>query len=136
MEPTTIQAIAETIQETTLAYDANDLLKITDTSFFGKLGFSLQVTLIGLSIVFSILIIIYIFLLIFGRVMNNLSGKKETVVQEIKNPVVEIQTEPETIKTDDDGELIAVIAAAISMQTGKPISGFRVVSFKKRVNWN
>ena len=36
---------------------------------------------------------------------------------------------------ENEEELIAVIAAAISAFLKKPVSGFRVVSFKKRGNW-
>lgn len=36
---------------------------------------------------------------------------------------------------EDEEELIAVITAAISAVLKKPVSGFRVVSFKKRGNW-
>ena len=38
---------------------------------------------------------------------------------------------------DDDDEIIAVITAAIAAISGKkPALDFRVVSFKKRVDWN
>ena len=36
----------------------------------------------------------------------------------------------------DKEEIIAVISAAISAFLKKPVSGFRVVSFKKRGNWS
>ena len=37
---------------------------------------------------------------------------------------------------EDEEELIAVITAAVSTALKKPVSGFRVVSFKKRSGWN
>ena len=43
--------------------------------------------------------------------------------------------EPVEIIQEDEEELIAVISAAIAMLLKKPVSGFRVVSFKKRSNW-
>jgi len=39
-------------------------------------------------------------------------------------------------KKENDEELIAVIAAAVFVMTNKPLSAFRVVSFKERKNWN
>lgn len=36
---------------------------------------------------------------------------------------------------ENEDEIIAVISAAISAFLKKPVSGFRVVSFKKRGNW-
>jgi len=36
---------------------------------------------------------------------------------------------------EDEEELIAVITAAVSAFLSKPVSGFRVVSFKKRDGW-
>ena len=42
---------------------------------------------------------------------------------------------PANADEENEEELIAVIAAAISAFLKKPVSGFRVVSFKKRGNW-
>ena len=48
--------------------------------------------------------------------------------------------EPEVIDNlneneEDEEELIAVITAAVSAILKKPVSGFKVVSFKKREGW-
>ena len=55
----------------------------------------------------------------------------------------EIDTANDVISSDnannangEDEELIAVISAAIAAFLQKPVSGFRVVSFKQRGNWS
>ena len=45
------------------------------------------------------------------------------------------QTENKTEEKNDEEELIAVISAAVAAMLNKPVSGFRVVAFKKRGNW-
>ena len=63
--------------------------------------------------------------------MLKLFGKKN------KDKAVEIKENEVVIKTveEDEEELIAVITAAVAMVLMKPVSGFRVVSFKQRTGW-
>ena len=88
-------------------------------------------TLMGIGIVFIILILICLVIYCFNIIpviQNKLSGqsKSETKVKiHTSNPVVvENQT--------DDLELIAVIAAAIAMETGASTDDFVVRSIKRR----
>lgn len=88
-------------------------------------------TLMGIGIVFIILILICLVIYCFNIIpviQNKLSGqsKSETKVEiHTSNPVVvENQT--------DDLELIAVIAAAIAMETGASTDDFVVRSIKRR----
>ena len=46
-----------------------------------------------------------------------------------------IKSEVPEAANENEEELIAVITAAIAAALTKPVSGFRVVSFKKRGNW-
>jgi len=65
---------------------------------------------------------------LFGK-----KNKKETKPIEINQ---EEATLAEIVEEEDEEELIAVIAAAVACVLKKPVSGFRVVSFKKRPRWN
>ena len=89
-----------------------------------------SVLLIGMATVFSVLCILWLFLIGFKLVFHDLPTKrnaKKKVAPVVNN--VEKKVEADKV---DDGELIAVIAAAIAMaendHTGMK---FRVVSFKR-----
>ena len=89
-----------------------------------------SVLLIGLATVFAVLCILWLCLFIFRLVFHDLPSKKAT-----KNKVAQVLTPVEkTVESRkaDDGEIIAVIAAAIAMaendQTG---TRFKVVSFRR-----
>ena len=64
--------------------------------------------------------------------ISNLFKKKKE--KEKEKEEIEIANQFEEIE-EDENELIAVISAAVSMILNKPVSGFKVVSFKKRGNW-
>lgn len=88
----------------------------------------------GMLTVFAVLCIIWFFLFLVRLLIEKMNGAVENRVQEAPAPApVAVAAEPVAPATDD-GELIAVIAAAIAAaeaETGR--SGFRVVSFH-RVN--
>jgi len=52
-----------------------------------------------------------------------------------KSGVIAENDNAEPSEDENEEEIIAVISAAISAFLKKPVSGFRVVSFKKRGNW-
>lgn len=86
------------------------------------------VAIIGLSVVFLVLALIWMLLLCFNLVFNKLSfGNKKS--DEITHDI----TPPVTVQpTSNDEEIIAVISAAIAMaESEAPGSNFRVVSFKR-----
>lgn len=61
-----------------------------------------------------------------------LEDAEDNQPEEIAEPAETVQEEEE-----DEEELIAVITAAIAASLGKkPVLDFRVVSFKKRGDWN
>lgn len=98
------------------------------TNLFFKAG---EVTGLGLLAVFAIIAIIFVVIKAIGAGLG--SGKKE---KKKKAPVPEpVKEEPalapvEAPAAQDDSELIAVLAAAISAYCGEPVTKFRVVSFK------
>lgn len=97
-----------------------------------KMSKALMNTVMGILVVFGVLIIICLLIFCFN-IFPYLEKKKAagTVVAEPQKeapaPVV-IQEEPET----DDGELVAVIAAAIAAAEGTSADGFVVRSIRRR----
>ena len=101
-------------------------------------------TLLGMGTVFVVLIFISFIIYLLGfipKLQKKLSGKgkaaeekKETPVQAAPAPAVSAQQAAGT----DDGELAAVIAAAIAASEGTSTDGFVVRSIKRRKSnkWN
>lgn len=109
-----------------------------------RLALAGQVVLIGLGMVFAVLALLWGILALFGKVMTR--TKKQTAPAEPVAPVepaAPVAEEPvadaaATVAETDDGELIAVITAAVAaaIESDEELSshfasGFRVVSFKK-----
>lgn len=106
-----------------------------------------RMTLLGMVMVFAVLGLLYAVLSIFKIVMVGKAPKAEKP----KSAVAEVIAESAAAKDEpiapatDDGELIAVIAAAISAYRASEgmdaadASAFRVVSFRRTTNgraWN
>ncbi len=89
-----------------------------------------EVTGLGLIAVISIISIIFAVIKILGSGLG--SGKKAAKKEETKAEVSQAMQEPVPTATaaQDDSELIAVLAAAVSAYCGEPVTKFRVVSFK------
>ena len=91
--------------------------------------FGASVLLIGIITVFSVLCILWLFLILFKLVFHDLPKKrpkKETLTPVVANESSNKQSDIE------EGELIAVIAAAIAYaENENPDSKFRVVSFRR-----
>ena len=121
-------------------------------SFGDRLGYAVQGTVTGILMVFAVLtlltLILYASKLVFYDIPNKKSEKAiaarnekkpETVIEDTKN---EDETSYET--QTDDGELVAVITAAVaamiesSEYKNEFAGGFRVVSFKRneKTAWN
>jgi sodium pump decarboxylase gamma subunit len=83
-----------------------------------------------LIIVLGILIIIWA----ISRLVN--SSHRKNITEEKSETTVIPETGTDiNINEEDEEELIAVITAAVAAILKKPVSGFRVVSFKKKNNW-
>jgi sodium pump decarboxylase gamma subunit len=99
---------------------------IKTEGFLETLLFGGQMLLLGMATVFSVLCLIWAALVIFERVFHK-EAKKAPKTESA--PVV--VSEPAS--ASDDGEIIAVIAAAIAMAESESNgSKFRVVSFRKK----
>ncbi len=91
--------------------------------------------IIGLSIVFAVLILISLIIYSF-KILPHLLNKREEKHENSDSTidhVVSYIVEQEEEELKDDGELVAVITAAIyaSMQENVPIDGFVVRSIRK-----
>lgn len=110
---------------------------INENSTLGdRLGLGFQTLLQGMLTIFAILFIIYIFILILGKAMTAAKkGKKSKKSKKNEVVATEKASEPTAntgspVSANNDEELVAVIAAAISAYTKEPATKFRVVSFK------
>lgn len=138
-----IEAISETATQiaTTAAYNANDLMKMTDESIGGRFLFGLQVTGLGLLIVFSILALLWFIIAMFGKIMVSITAKQanQPIIDNIVEEEPQFEQTAEIIEENNDEELIAVLSAAITayneanyIPTEETTQGFRIVSFKER----
>ena len=94
----------------------------------GKAGMN---TVMGISVVFAILILIC--LIIYGfNVIPVLQEKFKKNQSETKVEIAKTEVDSATESQPDDLELIAVITAAIAMQTGASTDDFVVRSIKRR----
>ncbi len=101
---------------------------------FSQLGdallFGASMLAIGMIAVFSVLCILWLFLAIFKIVFHDLPKKRaanKTVAPTIAPPERAV-----SVATPDDGEIVAVIAAAVAMaESENSDMKFRVVSFKR-----
>jgi sodium pump decarboxylase gamma subunit len=110
----------------------------TYTPFSGDaIKYALEMTLLGMGMIFAVLGVLWgvlaIFKLVFAR------PKKEKKAVEVKSeekaePTVEAVPVP--VETTDDGELIAILTAAIYAYESEnnpeaPVGNFRVVSYRR-----
>ncbi len=106
--------------------------KITEQSTLSdRLSMGLQTLALGMLIIFSVLILIWIILEIFHKVFAAFSSephesKKAAAPQAAPAPAP-VQATPVT----DDGATVAAITAALSLALEQPTTAFRVVSFRK-----
>lgn len=135
---TAIETISHEERDITLAYVFNaNTMEVTDIQVqlvytmgetMHKAGLN---TVMGISVVFLILVLISLVIFCFNIIpmlQERYAGQAEPTTEE--GP--EETKEEKTAKNHDDGELIAVIAAAIAMETGMDTDDFIVRSIKRR----
>ncbi len=99
--------------------------------FGEQFKFGGQMLLLGMTTVFVVLCVIWLALVIFKLAFNNIQHKSAKEVKP-QAPVV-TPVAPVANQAADNGEIVAVIAAAIAMAESESNGmKFRVVSFKKR----
>ena len=101
------------------------------------IGYGLQTTLLGMGVIFSVLIILWIVLALFKTIFYKqpAAAKESAPVVPAEDFVPAELEAPAPIYTEnaetDDAELVAVITAAIASMMDAPQTSFRVVSFKR-----
>ena len=96
--------------------------------------------LLCLAIVLIGFIILWLILFILGFYNGGNMIRKNRMIKQKKDEEAKKTADsiiPANANKDeeDENELIAVITAAVAAVLQKPVSGFRVVSFKKRSGW-
>ena len=99
-------------------------------SMADRLSYGLQTTLLGMSVVFSVLILLWAVLGVFKLIFAKPEGKKETAKPAEPVPAAPAAPAP-AYSGSDDAELVAVITAAIASMLDAPETSFRVVSFRR-----
>ncbi len=111
--------------------DTVTVLNDTSAPLSGKLSAIGTVALMGMGITFLVLLLLWLFIGILGKVVGNKQAKPK--VTEMKAPVKE-QT-PENVSTNvqaaDDDELVAVITAAIAASSNNYIHNITVKSIRR-----
>ena len=105
-----------------LEVNFNETMPIDEAALYG-----LQMLLVGMLIVFAVLALLWLSLEISGAIFRKLSGAIPAPAQKKPEPVVAAAP-----AATDDGELIAVLTAAIAAMESAPSARFRVVSFKRK----
>lgn len=114
-------------------------LAVDGASLGERIGTALTDSLLGISVVFAALIILWVVIEIFHACIS-----KATERAKKKDEASEAVTEtsaPESAVTEEEDEaaIVAAITAAISVMTEAPVGSFRVVSFKRaesNAHWN
>ncbi|MDR1629340.1 MAG: OadG family protein [Oscillospiraceae bacterium] len=108
----------------------NLLSSMSDQPLAERMPEGLMLMALGMGVVFTALIVIWLVLEVVGAIFARRDAKKK------QNPrPQELITAPAVPAAPklDDRELIAVLTAAISAHTNKPAFSFRVVKFQERI---
>ena len=115
----------------------------TYTPFSGDaIKYALEMTLLGMGMIFAVLGILWgvlaLFKVIFARPQKDKAAKKavEKTVENKAEPTPVVESAPAPVASNDDGELIAILTAAIiayesEQNPDAPIGNFRVVSYRR-----
>lgn len=89
-----------------------------------------SILLIGMGAVFGVLCLLWLFLTVFKLIFHDLPKKRSS--KKKVAPIVHIPEKTDEAKTEDYGEILAVIAAAVAMaESDDSGTKFRVVSFRR-----
>lgn len=97
------------------------------------LSHGVQTTVVGLSIVFTVLIILMLVLKLFEKIFYKKPDNQQTKQEEpIKAPKPTVAT---VVESEDDGELIAILTAAIAASLNTSTYNLKIKSYR-RINQN
>lgn len=108
------------------------VINFSEWTFADRVAEALKVSLLGLATVFAALAIIWGILEVFKVFVYDIPNKRKAEQDKKGNgdKPAEI-TSSDVDVVDDDSEIVAAISAAIALVTERPVSSFRVVSFRK-----
>ena len=102
-----------------------DISQLGDAFLFGG-----AMLLIGMLAVFAVLILLWICLMVFKLFFHDIPAKRSVTQKAVQAPVAMVK---EVVPTSSEGEIVAVIAAAIAMaESDNSGMKFKVVSFKRK----
>ena len=96
-----------------------------------KLEIILTTALGGFALVFVVLALIWGVLEVFNKIFSK-KNPTDSPAEEASPVTPSAVAEAPAETASGDEEIVAAIIAAISSYTNKPVSGFRVVSFRKK----
>lgn len=100
-----------------------------------KMGEGVVVLVIGMTIVFSVLILLWAILLGFEQVFYKIPQKRKAKEAAKPQETVESITVAPQVE-EDESEIVAVITAAICAMTNQSATNFKIKSIKRISNWN
>ena len=115
----------------------NHLLQVTDYTkpiegILDKITFGGQMVLIGMSVVFAVLLTLWLSLYLFKVFFHDIPSGRKLKTKEVKATEV-APVAPTTAQSTSDEEIVAVIAAAIAAAESENQGlKFRVVSFRRK----
>lgn len=140
------------------AQDGKLDMSLKPESFNDRLGYAVQGTVTGILMVFAVLVLLTLILYVSKYVFYDIPNRDKEKARDVENAASVISATPVAATAApapaedsapaptavDDGELAAVITAAIAamIESGEYknefVGGFRVVSFKRSANsaWN
>lgn len=102
-------------------------------SLLDRVMMGLQTALIGMSVIFTVLVILWAVLALFKVVLYkdpNKSKKGEPKTEEVSEELDAATLESNESKPNEE-EIVAAITAAVAIMLDKPETSFRVVSFRR-----
>lgn len=104
-------------------------------TFGERMGIGLQLLLLGMGVVFAALTVIWLIIALTGKIFVMVEARNTAKARYAETANSDTPA-PEQPPADDckkpDGEIAAVITAAVSAYIDKPTGSFRVVKFKER----
>ena len=92
---------------------------------------SIRTAIFGMGLVLGTLFILSLALDLMRIIFDPKSKVKKNEAVIVENTVEQIQTESETIDSEDNAQLIAVITAALATYLGTPITSVKVVRYER-----
>ena len=139
-----IQPIGEGSATITITNSQGKTATLEVKVYGSALSLGIETTLLGMGIVFSVLILIWLILAVFGKIATAGTKKEKpaakTAPASAPAPApVAAPAAAAPVAATDDAELVAAITAAVSLCMEMPVGSFRVVSFRKtntKQAWN